>query len=150
LPTAALVSQLDGTEVEVWFEVVKPTLASPECGFATVGPDDRDDEVERVVYLAGERYDTDPRDTITVRGTLRPMRHAGAIVNGVTVPAWTGIRVGQSRSKPSGGDPLDEELDLLGTADDEVIAKRIGRTVGAVMQKRQALGIKVLRDRRTG
>jgi hypothetical protein len=40
-----------------------------------------------------------------------------------------------------------EELALLGTADDEVIAKRIGRTAGAVRQKRRA-GIASPRDRR--
>jgi hypothetical protein len=41
-----------------------------------------------------------------------------------------------------------DQLAMLGTADDEVIAQWIGRTVGAVRQKRQALRIKVLRDRR--
>jgi hypothetical protein len=39
---------------------------------------------------------------------------------------------------------------LLGTAGDEVIAQRIGRTDGAVMQMRQALEIAVFRDRRRG
>jgi hypothetical protein len=36
----------------------------------------------------------------------------------------------------------------MGTDDDEVIAARIGRPVGAVTRKRQVLKIKVLRDRR--
>jgi hypothetical protein len=40
------------------------------------------------------------------------------------------------------------ELALLGTAADEVVAHRIGRTAGAVRQKRQALSIEVFRDRR--
>jgi hypothetical protein len=40
------------------------------------------------------------------------------------------------------------EVALLGTAADEVIAGRIGRTAGAVEQKRRALEIEVFRDRR--
>ena len=53
-------------------------------------------------------------------------------------------------SRWPGGGPgwTAEELALLGTADDEVIAAKIERTVGAVMQKRQALRIEVFRDRR--
>jgi hypothetical protein len=42
-----------------------------------------------------------------------------------------------------------EELALLGTDYDDVIAARLGRTVSAVMQKRQALRVRVFRDRRT-
>jgi hypothetical protein len=43
-----------------------------------------------------------------------------------------------------------EEIALLGTDFDEVIAARTGRTVGAVMQSRQALRIAVFQDRRKG
>jgi hypothetical protein len=43
-----------------------------------------------------------------------------------------------------------EELALLGSDHDEVIAQRIGRTAGAVGQKRRALKIAVFRDRRKG
>jgi hypothetical protein len=39
---------------------------------------------------------------------------------------------------------------LLGTADDGVIAGRIGRTAGAVTQKRVALKVPIFRDRRRG
>jgi hypothetical protein len=39
---------------------------------------------------------------------------------------------------------------MLGTTDDEEIAERIERTVGAVSQKRQALEVQVFRDRRRG
>jgi hypothetical protein len=42
----------------------------------------------------------------------------------------------------------DEELALLGTDHDEVIAKKIGRTAGAVGQKRREQGVKLFRDRR--
>jgi hypothetical protein len=38
---------------------------------------------------------------------------------------------------------------MLGTTDDEEIAERIERTVGAVMQERQALNIRTFRDRRS-
>jgi hypothetical protein len=37
---------------------------------------------------------------------------------------------------------------MLGTAEDEVIGKRIGRTVSAVRCKRTGLGIATARDRR--
>jgi hypothetical protein len=43
-----------------------------------------------------------------------------------------------------------EELARLGTDHDEVIAARIGRTAGAVGQKRRSLKIRVFRDRRRG
>ena len=69
-----------------------------------------------------------------------------------SVPVGVAPRGGQvtAFSGWPGGGPAwtAEELALLGTAADEVIAERIGRTVGAVMQKRQALRIKVRRDRR--
>jgi hypothetical protein len=35
-----------------------------------------------------------------------------------------------------------------GTADDVVIAARVGRTVGAITRKRQAMKITIFRDRR--
>jgi hypothetical protein len=99
--TAELAANLAGSEVSVRLTVGKPTLSCPDLGFTTVGPDDQDDEVERVVYPTGERYDIDHGDKITVRGTLRLIRHAEAKVNGVVVPAWTEIRVEQARAKPS-------------------------------------------------
>src|SRR5579871_121276 len=47
--------------------------------------------------------------------------------------------------KPTGrwavGGWTDEQLALLGTDDDEVIAARVGRTKGAVQAKRAVLGI---------
>ena len=74
----------------MWFEVGKPTLAYPEHGFTTAGPDDQDDDI-------------DPGDELIVRGTLRLIRHGEAVVGGATVPAWTGIRVEQVRAW-AGGD----------------------------------------------
>jgi hypothetical protein len=60
---------------------------------------------------------------------------------GKKIPAFSGW--------PGGGPGWTaEERALLGTDFDEVIAERIGRTLGAVMQKRQTLRIKVFRDRR--
>ena len=51
--------------------------------------------------------------------------------------------------KPTGrravGGWTDEQLALLGTDDDEVIAARVGRTKGAVAAKRAALGIEAFR-----
>jgi hypothetical protein len=59
------------------------------------------------------------------------------------IPAFSGW--------PGGGPGWTAEfLGLLGTDHDEVIAKRIGRTDGAVGQKRGALRVKVFRDRRRG
>ena len=65
----------------------------------TVGPDDQGDDVERNVYLKGKRYDVDVGDTITVRGTLRVIRHDAATVNGVLVPEWVEIRVDEAGPK---------------------------------------------------
>ena len=52
--------------------------------------------------------------------------------------------------KPTGrwavGGWTDEQLALLGTDDDEVIAARVGRTKGAVQAKRTVLGIEVFRQ----
>ena len=57
------------------------------------------DDVERNVYLKGKRYDVDVGDTLTVRGTLRVIRHDAATVNGVLVPAWIEIRVDEGGPK---------------------------------------------------
>ena len=59
------------------------------------------------------------------------------------IPAFSGLTCGAPTWTA-------EELALLGTDHDEVIAARIGRTVGALRQKRQALTINVFRDRRRG
>jgi hypothetical protein len=58
------------------------------------------------------------------------------------IPAISGRTCG-------GPDWTAEELALLGTDVDEGIAARTGRTVGAVMQNRQALKVKTIRDRRS-
>jgi hypothetical protein len=68
----------------------------------------------------------------------KPMRALGVKRK---IPAFSGWTCG-------GPSWAAEELARLGTADDEVIAQRIGRTAGAVGQKRQALKIKRFRDRR--
>jgi hypothetical protein len=56
---------------------------------------------------------------------------------------------GRLRRRKRGGGPgwADEECALLGTAHDEAITARIGRTAVAVRPKRQALKIKVFPDR---
>jgi transcriptional regulator GlxA family with amidase domain len=52
---------------------------------------------------------------------------------------------------PGGGRAwADEELALIGTDHDEAIAARIGRTTGAVSQKRAARKVPTFRDRRRG
>jgi hypothetical protein len=58
-------------------------------------------------------------------------------------------RLGLRPPQRPGGRPwTPKELKLLGTADDEVIGKRIGRTTEAVRCKRTGLGIATYWDRR--
>jgi hypothetical protein len=98
--TAPEAVRLDGSEVEVWFEVGKPTLAYSERGFTTVGPDDQEDEVERVVYLVGERYDIDPgrQDHRAVNAPPDPAPQGGR--------GWgDGARVGRDPGRGEAVDP---------------------------------------------
>jgi hypothetical protein len=50
--------------------------------------------------------------------------------------------------QPGGRPWTPRELRILGTAEDEVIGKRVGRTVEAVRCKRSGVGIATFRDRR--
>jgi hypothetical protein len=52
------------------------------------------------------------------------------------------------RWTPANGGWTKKQLALLGTDDDEVVAKRLGRSVNAVTMKRIRLEIPVFRDRR--
>ena len=76
---------------------------------------------------------------VTFDGSRTPAQSGRAGAHGVS---------GGSRWPGGGPGWIAEELALLGAADDEVIAARIGRTFGAVTQKRQAMKIKAFQDRR--
>src|SRR5262245_61936433 len=92
--------KLHGSRVEVFLELGCPVDVGD--GYTDAAAYDRDDGVERHVYLVGEHHDLGAGDVLTVSGTLRVVRHRDATVNGVFVPGWTEIRVEQARRKPSG------------------------------------------------
>ncbi|HEY1188771.1 MAG TPA: hypothetical protein VGE74_14040 [Gemmata sp.] len=57
------------------------------------GPADPDDDQERTVMLRGDRVrELRDGEPMTVRGTLRVIRHEAANVNGRLVPAWDEVR----------------------------------------------------------
>src|SRR5438105_2403819 len=87
--------KLHSCRVEVFLEVGCPVDVGD--GFTVAGAYERNDGVERNVYLKGEHHDIAAGDKLTVSGTLLVIRHKEATVNGVRVPAWTEIRVEQTR-----------------------------------------------------
>jgi hypothetical protein len=66
-------------------------------GYTVAGAYEKHDGVSRTVILRGEHHDIDPGDKLTIACPLRAIRHKEAVVNGVTVPGWTEIRVEQTR-----------------------------------------------------
>jgi hypothetical protein len=97
-PTPERAARLNGTEVVVRFEISTPPLAYDDI--TAVGPDDQGDDVERNVYLKGKRYDIDVGDAITVRGTLRVIRHNAATVSGSSSSPAATCRGGRSWREP--------------------------------------------------
>src|SRR5262245_50299650 len=92
--------KLHGCQVEVFLELGCPVDVGD--GYTDAAAYDRDDGVERHVYLVREHHDLGAGDVLIVSGTLRVVRHRDATVNGVLVPGWTGIRVEQPRAIPPG------------------------------------------------
>jgi hypothetical protein len=88
--------KLQGCQVEVFLELGCP--ADVGNGFTVAGACEKNDGVERAVYLSGERHDLAAGDKLTASGTLRVVEHGDAVVNGVFVPGWTEIRVEQPRA----------------------------------------------------
>jgi hypothetical protein len=101
--------RLAGKRVEVFLEVGCPVDVGD--GYTDVAAYERPDGVERHVYLVGEHHDIGAGDRLTAVGVLRVVEHAEVVVNGVTVPGWTEIRVEQARGKVTasdGGGPGEE------------------------------------------
>jgi hypothetical protein len=62
-------------------------------GFTVAGAYEKDDGVERAVYLRGERHDLAAGDKLTAAGVLLVITHRDATVNGVFVRGRTESRV---------------------------------------------------------
>jgi hypothetical protein len=76
--------KLRGQRVEVFLEVGCPVDVG--SGFTVAGCYERNDGLERHVYLTGERHDIEAGDKLTVSGLLSVIEHDEAKVNGVLVP----------------------------------------------------------------
>src|SRR5262249_37686537 len=68
--------RLHGYRVEVFLELGCP--ADVGDGYTAAGCYERDDGVERAVYLMGERHDLGAGDRLIVSGTLRVVQHRDA------------------------------------------------------------------------
>src|SRR4051812_1592331 len=77
--TAEQARRLHGSRVEVFLEVGCPVDLGN--GFTVAGAYEKNDGVERNVYLKGERHDIEAGDKLTSSGTLLVIRHKEAVVN---------------------------------------------------------------------
>jgi hypothetical protein len=98
--------KLHGCRVVVFLEL--GCLADVGDGFTVAGAYEKNDGVERAVYLAGERHDLAGErhdlaagDRLTAAGVLLVITHRDATVSGAFVPGWTEIRVEQARTRPA-------------------------------------------------
>lgn len=91
--TAEQARHLAGRRVEVFLEVGCPVGVGD--GLTVAACHERPDGISRHAHLAGERHDIGVGDVLTVSGVLRVIRHRDATVNGVFVPGWVEVRVGQ-------------------------------------------------------
>jgi hypothetical protein len=88
---------LSGRPVVASFVARKP-FACPDWNLTTVGAQTRDDGAERIVILRGVRYDVKAGELVRVFGVLEVRDHGAAWMDGGWfVPAWTEIRVRESR-----------------------------------------------------
>src|SRR5579884_2668522 len=87
--------KLVGCRIDVFLEVGCPVDVG--AGYTVVGGYEKEDGVSKSLILRGERHEIDPGDKLVVSGVLRVIEHDEDVVNGMTVPDWTEIRVEQVR-----------------------------------------------------
>ena len=83
--------ELQGQFVLARFVIATPCFTLKNR--TVIGAADRDDGIERTAVVRGIRRDLDMGRRVSVLGILRVLDHGSATVNGVSVPAWTEIRV---------------------------------------------------------